>query len=271
MKKNIVSVTFIIGLLLVCLSGCGKCEHEWSSATCTKAMECVHCGEKEGEPLGHDYNDADCYNPKQCKVCNETEGEPLGHDYHDADCYNPKQCKVCYKTEGKPLGHNYMSGSCIKCNAEDPNYTNLNEMGFTKNYNMTIWLDIRGYNLGEKNYVYTTTSSIEFLIIYNNRFQIGTISMEDLKNLSKVKSTDLKIIDSEPLNIYNNDMIATSGESFSIIDRIVRSDRIIIKTYHDSIFSQHESWYAPADLLDFSTIREGEDDGVHYYYIDFKD
>ncbi len=62
------------------------CDHNWESATCTKAKTCSLCGESEGKPLNHSWEDATCTTPKTCTRCNATEGNITAHKYVDHKC-----------------------------------------------------------------------------------------------------------------------------------------------------------------------------------------
>lgn len=114
-------ITLLLLLALLCLSGCGECEHQWQDANCEHAKTCALCGITEGEALGHSWQAADCVTAKICAVCEKTEGEALGHTWKSADCVTAKTCTVCLVTDGEPLGHamqpaNYQApATCVAC------------------------------------------------------------------------------------------------------------------------------------------------------------
>ena len=91
--------------LLLCLVGCGECEHQWREANCETPKTCTLCGATEGRAFGHSWQSADCEHAKICVVCNKTDGEPLGHSWLAADCLTAKTCSLCKTTEGEALGH----------------------------------------------------------------------------------------------------------------------------------------------------------------------
>lgn len=107
--------------LLLCLAGCGECEHQWSDATCELPKTCTLCGATEGVAFGHSWQSADCERAKTCVICQKTEGEALGHSWQDADCLTAKTCSLCGHTEGDALGHsilpaNYQTAAtCSAC------------------------------------------------------------------------------------------------------------------------------------------------------------
>ena len=156
--KKFAMLLLLIGLL--CLAGCGECEHEWRFADCENPKTCAMCGLTEGEALGHKYQEPDCENPKTCTVCNHTEGEALGHSWKDADCLTAKTCTVCAATEGDAKGHtmtqaNYQApATCTACGHTDgeclvPEFAEYNvniitvEMG--KQYNYLTECYIKGH------------------------------------------------------------------------------------------------------------------------------
>ena len=83
--KKIISVIMVL-CMLVCLSACGECEHEWKKATCEKPAKCKLCGATKGTNADHKWEEATCTEPKTCSECDETEGEALGHDTSELDC-----------------------------------------------------------------------------------------------------------------------------------------------------------------------------------------
>ncbi len=91
--------------LLLCLSGCSRCEHQWRDATCEAPKTCSLCAATEGDLLPHTWQAADCEAPKSCTACEKTEGVALGHSWQEATCEIAKTCTVCSATEGQPKGH----------------------------------------------------------------------------------------------------------------------------------------------------------------------
>ncbi len=85
----------MVVLLAVGLTACGgKCEHQWSEWSATKAATCTEAGIQE----------------RRCGECGEIETstiEALGHSWNEATCSMPKTCKNCAATEGQPLAHAY--------------------------------------------------------------------------------------------------------------------------------------------------------------------
>lgn len=110
--------------VIVCLTGCSECEHQWMEASCEKAKTCSRCGMVEGYFLGHEWREATCVKAKVCAVCGKIGGSPLGHSWKEATCTEVRTCTVCNATEGEPLGHqmapaNYQEASqCAKCGYE---------------------------------------------------------------------------------------------------------------------------------------------------------
>lgn len=156
--KKIILLLLICGLL--CLAGCGECEHQWSEATCETPKTCTLCGATEGEALGHSWTDADCEHAKTCTVCEKTEGDPLGHAWQAATCTEAKLCTVCEAVEGEPLGHDlqpanyqdpatcsvcgYTEGECLEPKfAQYPVSVIQTEMGVEYDYETACY--IAGY------------------------------------------------------------------------------------------------------------------------------
>lgn len=275
MKKinQTISVLLIIGMLFG-FSSCA-CSHEWVDATCTAPKTCSLCGETEGEPLGHDFRDATCTTPKTCSVCGETEGDALGHDFRDATCTSPKTCSVCGATEGKALGHTYSKGYCIRCDAKDPDYVDWNNYGFTNMYGMNKWLDIYAYNFPD-NCVYAEANQddeLELVMFYDSYIYVGDIPIDQLRTANQIDVKMYQGFGTLMSKVLSNDVISFNDgtwETQTITERVVKSDQtaMIIKTKYD----YSGDWYAPADLLDFSTITKIDDvDGFkNCYKINFK-
>lgn len=138
MKKYLLFL--ILGVsFLICLSSCGKCEHNFKDATCTQGQSCIMCNETQGEPLGHDWLMANCKSSKTCTRCNATEGEigthiwdtqaclsepvctvcslkadKIKHEWIDATCTSPRTCSKCTDTIGIPLKHDFVQTSCLE-------------------------------------------------------------------------------------------------------------------------------------------------------------
>lgn len=121
MKK--VATLCLLCLLMaavLCLTGCGECEHQWQEANCEAAKTCTLCGVTEGAALGHSWKEADCETAKICTVCEKNEGEALGHIWQLPTCETAKTCSVCNATEGEALGHNLQEANYqapASCNA----------------------------------------------------------------------------------------------------------------------------------------------------------
>lgn len=97
MKKKIVTLMIVAGVLVSALAGCGgsaepandsgasdtetaessdaECVHTWTEATCAAPKTCTLCGETEGGTLEHTWTEATFAAPKTCTLCGETEGE----------------------------------------------------------------------------------------------------------------------------------------------------------------------------------------------------
>ena len=98
---------FLLALMLVlALSGCGECEHQWTVADCVNSSVCDKCGEA-GEPaLGHDWAEATCDAPETCTRCGITQGSPLEHAFGDWQTEEMEQlrtCSLCNLEERKEL------------------------------------------------------------------------------------------------------------------------------------------------------------------------
>lgn len=76
----------ILCLLLVCamllgLTACGECDHDWEKATCEEPRTCSKCGETKGEPEDeHDWEEDD--GEMVCSWC----GEECDHEFEDGEC-----------------------------------------------------------------------------------------------------------------------------------------------------------------------------------------
>lgn len=101
MKK--ILCLFLALTLLLSLSACGKCDHNWTKATCETARTCTKCGEIDGKIAGHKWIDATCETARTCAACGKTDGTPLAHDWVDATYDAPKTCTLCGATEGESL------------------------------------------------------------------------------------------------------------------------------------------------------------------------
>lgn len=101
MKK--ILCLFLALTLLLSLAACGKCDHNWTKATCETARTCTKCGEIDGKIAGHKWIDATCETARTCAACGKTDGTPLAHDWVDATYDAPKTCTLCGATEGESL------------------------------------------------------------------------------------------------------------------------------------------------------------------------
>lgn len=118
MKKLLFLITIIYTLMLI-LCSCGgddsgKCAHEWSDPTCTKASICKLCGETSGSPLPHRYEKATCTAPDTCKTCGTTKGTALGHTLTKATCTAPAKCTVCNTSVGEKAEHSFTKATCAE-------------------------------------------------------------------------------------------------------------------------------------------------------------
>jgi len=100
MKKR--HLILLIVALILCLAGCGECEHEWTEADCLTAKTCTKCSVTEGDPLGHDFAPAECEIPETCTRCAITQGAALDHALSEWE-----------------FSGNYMTRNCEKCNFKE--------------------------------------------------------------------------------------------------------------------------------------------------------
>lgn len=67
--------------MILSLTACGECDHEWEKATCEEPRTCSKCGEEKGEPKDeHDWEDED--GEMVCSWC----GEECDHEFEDGEC-----------------------------------------------------------------------------------------------------------------------------------------------------------------------------------------
>lgn len=104
MKKTVSLLLVLVICMSLMLTGCKKCEHVWTPASCTAPLTCSLCGETAGEALGHNWKDATCTAPKTCASCNLTEGTANGHSY-DAVLTTEPSCQ----------GNGVYTHTCIVC------------------------------------------------------------------------------------------------------------------------------------------------------------
>lgn len=244
-RKIVVLGLLIIGLVLI-LTACG-CEHEWAEATCLA--------------------------PKTCNLCGATSGDIAEHNYMEANCDNPKRCSFCDATEGKSLGHDYVDGYCTICYQKDPSYIDLGNIGFSNTYGMNAWLEISGYDFSKNMII--VSRSFYFQIYCGNYWQYGSIPKELVENITSVNSDSFESLRTEPYTPLSNDVIQYNGATgwgpVTIIGRSVSPNNrmVVIKTKDQTTLSgSREEWYVPADLLDFSTTTEGDEEGT--YFINYK-
>ena len=112
MKKNTLAVCLLILAMMLMLTGCKKCEHQYSVATCTQLATCALCGETMGELEAHAYAEATCQLPATCTVCGVTEGLAVDHQYSEATCTAPETCAFCGLTQGEVLPHSFSEANC---------------------------------------------------------------------------------------------------------------------------------------------------------------
>lgn len=136
MKKLILFCAMV--LVLLCLTSCRTCEHEfteWSikqPSTCaekgTEWQTCVKCektNKRELELAEHTFSawqtdtEPTCTavgrKTSTCTVCNEQVSIPidmLAHAWQDSTCMTPKTCSVCDLTEGNPGEHAWTQATC---------------------------------------------------------------------------------------------------------------------------------------------------------------
>ena len=219
-KYKIILIVGIAVALLFCLSACG-CTHEWTEANCLVA--------------------------KTCTLCGKTEGEPTEHNFIDADCDNPKRCSYCDLAEGEPLGHYYIDGYCSECYEKDPNYIDLNNIGFSnlQGINKFIMIDrinesegfVQNRNGGQ---VY---SEYEFFGNYYTKTKYSVYG-----GLKKSGTT------SHSYSILNNDVISIPNlnGTWTITERIVldkENNSVWIKFFDED---GKERWLISSNSIDWS-------------------
>lgn len=94
--KKLMGLILITVMVMSIFAGCGKCEHEYSEATCQKRAVCSKCGEETGELLAHEYSAATCSSPAKCKMCGGTTGKAKEHSTDFGKCAYCKE-KINYK------------------------------------------------------------------------------------------------------------------------------------------------------------------------------
>ena len=127
MKKRLSLLLCLLLSMLLVLSGCRECEHQWNDATCELAKTCTLCGATDGISLGHIWKDADCITPRTCTVCAAVQGDALGHTWQPATCTEKQFCVVCKVEAGEPAGHTMKEANfqepatCTICNYMEGN------------------------------------------------------------------------------------------------------------------------------------------------------
>lgn len=278
-------------LLLLNFTSC-QCDHIYTEATCQTPKTCEKCGETVGKALECEYSDPTCEKPGICKWCNGTNGTALGHDFTEANCFSPMTCRRCNKTEGERLSHIYKSGICSICQSKDPNFIDLNEVGFTNRHGYDAWIMVADYNL-EEGYV-ELNQSLECVKFSNGYFDHGILyiisdsissalgtmigiegfelSEEAAQELSdnsrnfKNGSHDflLSLKRSPAYTLLENDVMKYEGnDTATITDRVVDNEKgyIIVKVKRiKRIFN-----YVPVDLIDWSRAIKEEDPDKLYF------
>ncbi len=86
--KKILIWGLTLAMAAAIFSGCGKCAHQWTPATCSAPETCSVCGETKGETLPHTWAEANYQQPSTCSVCGAVQGEPLtpGFEAHGLVC-----------------------------------------------------------------------------------------------------------------------------------------------------------------------------------------
>ena len=90
-KRKIIAIIVCL-FILVSVTACGKCEHEWGKLRVITKATCTEVGVKE----------------RKCELCGETQTVTIpmeSHKWKYATCTAPKTCKVCALTEGEPNEH----------------------------------------------------------------------------------------------------------------------------------------------------------------------
>ncbi len=192
------------------------------------------------------------------------------HQWHEATCSSPKTCEKCGEISDDVLSHNFLNGYCEKCGTKDPTFVDLNELGFSNNYGMNIWLDIVGYDYSNNR---VKASGLYFTIYNGNYRQYGWIKAENINQNSDIHIEKFGSVQTEAYTILSNDVIQYNGATgwgpVTIVERVVDSEnkKLVIKAQDEtSLSGSRDEWYVPIDLLDFSTVIEED----NYYYINFK-
>ena len=250
MKKVFFKKSFALSLLLLVLltsAGCG-CNHDWVPATCTEPGLCRLCGrvDKSAPAEGHQFEDATCTTPKTCMICGETEGD------------------------------------CIECNAKDPDYIDLNNLGFTTTYGMNEWISVSAFDFYEHRV--TVYSKPVCVIFFGNYCQSENIYTSDLKEITEIDSSifddpttiTYSVISNDVLQFYNGETWTINKRQISTVDyddknMILKTTLRKLRYGYNHTYDNNEAWYVPTDLLDFSTITPGEGEDVGEYYIYFKE
>ena len=260
MKNNKIKIAVAILLVLVVSLVCFlifRCDHQWEEATCIA--------------------------PKTCTLCGKTKGKTIEHNYMDANCDFPKTCSYCDATTGKALGHNYVDGYCARCSQQDPDYVDLNNLGFTNTYGMNVWMDIDGYDF-EENKVFIEASSIEenfeFGSYHYNYVRGGEVNIDVLSSVSSVTEDLFEDPFTVAYKPVANDTVTYSSDRgvvyVSIAGRYIDSteSKLVINMYREDWFGEKEGLCVPAGLLDFSTIKVHDEYDEHpnisIYSIEFK-
>lgn len=105
MSKKILVICLAMFMVLT-LTACGECEHEWTEADCLNAAVCTKCEAAGEAALGHDFTAASCDAPETCIRCGEIQGEALGHDYGDwtfSKTEKTRSCTRCAQTESEEI------------------------------------------------------------------------------------------------------------------------------------------------------------------------
>jgi hypothetical protein len=68
MKRRILPI-LLASAMLISLSACAKCEHQWTEPTCTTAASCILCGDTEGEAAPHSFGSWDLAGEEMSRIC----------------------------------------------------------------------------------------------------------------------------------------------------------------------------------------------------------
>ena len=169
------------------------------------------------------------------------------HEWSEATCEKAKTCLRCGEKTGSPLGHYYYEGNCVRCNINDPNYVDLNRLGFQTSYGMNEWMQICAYDFGEGTVTWEThgqswDQSFDQDFLYTGSAKNGGEFETYYQNSNGVMSCNIVTNDKMEYNYYGTNL-------WVIYDRVVYLNKyVVLKTRMDT----SEKWFIPMDMIDWS-------------------